>query len=106
MKYFLAGILALSACGEKPPSREIVEIEVPVPIPCGPGGGGDPGTSWAEMRGLFNKNCAQCHSNDNFGQSDAAMRASLSEAKIRNRSMPPNQNAMSDTDRSAMLNFF
>jgi hypothetical protein len=98
----------LFSCGEQGADTKIIEIEKPVPIPCDPGsgGGGESGTSWAEMRTLFNRNCVQCHANDAFGQSEAAMRASLSEAKIRNRSMPPNQNAMSEADRDAMLNFF
>ena len=109
MKFIIAvGLLSLAGCGESP-QREIIEIEKPIPIPCQPGGdGGNQGTSWTKMRNLFNKNCIGCHGNDPFSQSETAMRDPRFrvEAKIRNRSMPPNQNAMSEIDRTAMLNFF
>jgi hypothetical protein len=103
---FLASI-ALSSCGSGEKVK-IVEVEVPADPQPGPGPGPapQPGTSWAEMRTLFNENCASCHRNDPFAESETALRASRSEAKIRNRTMPPNQNAMSENDRAKMLNFF
>jgi mono/diheme cytochrome c family protein len=94
----------LTSCGQKE-SVKIVEIEVPGdPIVIDPPD--EPGTTWAEMRALFDRNCQGCHRNDPFAQSESAMRESRSEAMIRARQMPPNQNNFSDSDRAAMLNFF
>ena len=103
---FLFGLLAAVACGQKE-SVKIVEVEVPGdPIVIDPPD--EPGTDWAEMRTLFDRNCANCHRNDPFAESESAMRDPRFrvEALIRGRQMPPNQNNFSASDRAAMLNFF
>jgi len=101
---FYIAILGLVGCGYGADPK-VVEIEKEVPVPLPPdGSGGSGGTSWGEMRQLFQRNCAQCHGNDRFGQSETAMRQSRSESMIRSGRMPPNQNGFND--RAKMLNFF
>lgn len=104
---FLALILIGCGYGSEKEKVKIVEVEVPGEPGPGPGPGPtpQPGTSWAEMRGLFDRNCAQCHRNDAFAQNEAAMRA-IGDGMIRSRKMPPNANAMSEDDRRKMINFF
>jgi len=102
MKIFLV-LAMIGGCGAKESIR-VVEIEKPIPIPgdtIEPG----PGTSWAEMRNLFNKNCESCHRNDPFAQNEQALRDSRAGSLIQSRKMPPNQNGF-DADRVKMLNFF
>jgi mono/diheme cytochrome c family protein len=104
----LTGLLALLSCGQERESVRIVEVEVPEDPGPGPDPVDPPGTSWAEFRGLFDRNCASCHRNDPFAESEASMRDPRNrvEALIRGRQMPPNSNAMSESDRAKMLNFF
>lgn len=103
----LIAMWALTNCGGEKESVRIVEVEVPTdPIVIDPPD--EPGTSWSEMRALFERNCASCHRNDPFAQSESAMRDTRYrvEALIRAREMPPNQNNISQEDRQNMLNFF
>ena len=105
MRIFIVLLLAFAfmlGCGSDP---KIVEIEKEVPVPVPGGGPGDQaGTSWTQMRALFQKNCAKCHGNDRFGESEQAIRQSNAENLIKTGRMPPNQNGF--TDREAMLRFF
>lgn len=98
-------VFGLMGCGYQDPKVVEIEKEVPVPVP-GPGQGGTAGTTWGEMRQLFQKNCSRCHGNDRFGQSETEMRDPKNrvESQIRTGRMPPNQNGFND--RAKMLNFF
>ncbi len=91
----------------------VVEKEVPVENPNGngggnPGGGGQPGKpiSYTQMQSLLNTNCAQCHASADFMASEVVLRRSRVLQELNTRNMPPNKGALSDGDRSLMVNFF
>lgn len=104
--------LVVVSCGDGQPV--VVEKEVPVENPNRPGGGGQPGQqpgpgkpiSYAQMQGLLNANCAQCHAAADFMGSEAVLRRSRVLSELKTKNMPPNRGALSDGDRSLMINFF
>jgi hypothetical protein len=105
-------ILAFVGCGQE--ADRVVEKPVYPPgcdeSGCEPGPGPSPGAkiSYQEMQGHLNVYCAGCHANDDFMDSERALRSSSAFDRIFNNSMPP-RNAPKDlpqTIRTKMVNFF
>jgi len=112
----LCFFLVVVGCGCGGGETVVVEKEVPVENPNGgngggnPGGGGQPGPgkpiSYTQMQSLLNTNCAQCHASADFMASEVVLRRSRVLQELNTRNMPPNKGALSDGDRSLMVNFF
>lgn len=94
----------LASCG----TDKVVQSENPSPIqPPIDNRPPTQGTTWAEMERLHAEYCIQCHANSGFVRNEAALRASSSEQRVRNGSMPPpNGPAMPNAERQLYLNFF
>ena len=97
--------LALFSCGK---DVVVVEKEKPAEEPIKEPVTGRVGTpiSYVQMQGLLNTNCVKCHAAADFMQSQVLLRRSRVLAELKTRNMPPDKGALSDGDRTLMINFF
>jgi hypothetical protein len=105
-------ILFFFGCGREDPHIKYVNApptQTPPSQPPNPGnGGGSDQVTFAEMQGLLDTYCSQCHASSPFMQSEANLKRSTAKDRIWSRNMPPNNaaNPLGESDRKRMLLFF